>query len=207
MKYPKNRIEAAYYLAGTGETVLDVGCGYGNLLYKLKDSFDKLYGVEINKTRVEKAKELLKDNNFEIIETTVESANFPDEYFDVVVSSDVIEHIIDVFSAFKEMARILKKGGKLIVITPNIADIRRRLTLLFGKFPSTSASDEGFGFNDGTEIFDGGHVHYFTFSALEKLYERYGIANIKRYGFGRFGRAHNILPSLLSPSCAVVGIK
>ncbi|HOF00305.1 MAG TPA: class I SAM-dependent methyltransferase [Spirochaetota bacterium] len=207
MKYPKNRIEAAYYLAGTGENILDVGCGYGNLLYKLKDSFDKLYGVEINKTRVEKAKELLKDNNFEIIETTVESANFPDEYFDVVVSSDVIEHIIDVFSAFKEMARILKKGGKLIVITPNIADIRRRLTLLFGKFPSTSASDEGFGFNDGTEIFDGGHVHYFTFSALEKLYKRYGIANIKRYGFGRFGRAHNILPSLLSPSCAVVGIK
>ncbi len=207
MKYPKNRIEAAYYLAGKGASVLDVGCGYGNLLYKMKDNFDKLYGVEINKTRVEKARELLKDNNFEITQTTVESANFPDEFFDVVVSSDVIEHISDVFSAFKEMTRILKKGGKLITITPNIADIRRRFTLLFGKFPSTSASDEGFGFNDGTEVFDGGHIHYFTFSMLEKLYSRYGITNIKRYGFGRLGRAQNILPSLFSPSCAVVGIK
>lgn len=207
MKYPKNRIETAYYLAGTGEKILDVGCGYGNLLYKLGDNFNKLYGVEINKTRVEKAIELLKDKDFEIIQKNVESANFPDEYFDVVVSSDVIEHIADVFSSFKEMTRILKKGGKLITITPNIADIRRRLTLLFGKFPSTSASDEGFGFNDGTEVFDGGHIHYFTFSMLEKLYKRYGITNIRRYGFGRFGSLHNLYPSLLSPSCAVVGIK
>jgi hypothetical protein len=87
-----------------------------------------------------------------------------------------------------------------------IAELRRRLKLLFGTFPSTSGSNEGIEVREG-ELFDSGHVHYFTLSMLEKLYRKYGIKPLYRYGFGRLGHLHNLRPSLLSSAICIKGVK
>src|SRR5262249_720043 len=97
-------------------------------------------------------------------------------------------------------------GGTLITSTPNIAYLRYRLSLLFGKFPGTAAANEGFAVRPG-EMYDGGHLHYFTFNTLERLYRMNGIEPTKRVGMGRLGRIQNIAPSLLSGTAQVVGVK
>lgn len=206
--WPKNRFEALIFFSGTGKRVLDVGCGSGKVLYNLRKRFDELYGIELAKARVSNVKRTLQGLNAVITEDNIEvGVEYDDEYFDVIVCSDVVEHLVDIFSGFKEMSRILKKEGKLIVNTPNVAELRRRMRFLLGTFPSTSAKNEGFNVRTEKELFDGGHLHYFTFSMLEKLYHRYNFSRIEKYGFGRLGKFHNIYPSLLSSSCQIVGTK
>lgn len=206
--WPKDRYQASIFWAGSGINVLDIGCGNGTVLYNLRTKFDKLYGVELSKSRVLTAKKTLRGHDAKIYFSNIETGTeFKDNFFDVVIISDVIEHTIDIFAVMAEIYRILKVGGKLILNTPNVASITKRFVLLFGKFPSTSAGNEGLNVRMKGELFDGGHLHYFTFSLLRKLLQKYGYSQIEQYGFGKLGRIHNIYPSLFSNSCQIVAIK
>jgi ubiquinone/menaquinone biosynthesis C-methylase UbiE len=206
--WPRDRYEASIFFAGTGQRVLDVGCGNSIVLFNLKNRFKELYGTELSRERVLTSQKSLAGLNATIILNNIEEGtNFEDEYFDCVICSDVIEHIVDVFAGIREMTRILKKNGSLILNTPNIANLKARIKLLMGKFPSTSAPNEGIDTRTELELFDGGHLHYFTFSMLEKLLKRFGYSKVDRYGFGKLGKIHNLYPSLLSPSCQIVAIK
>lgn len=206
--WPKNRYEAALYFCPRGKRVLDIGCADGSVLYSLKDNFDELYGLEISPKKYECARKKLEGLQARLINGDIEEGlPFEDGFFDVVISTDVIQIFIDIFGCFKEMTRVLKPGGTQLVTTPNFADIRRRLTLLKGKFPSTSAGNEGFDTNTEHTFYDGRHLHYFTYSSLEKLFQKYHYSTITKYGFGSRGKFHNLYPSLLSPTCLIVGTK
>jgi ubiquinone/menaquinone biosynthesis C-methylase UbiE len=58
---------------------------------------------------------------------------FPDEAFDLCTFLDVIEHVENPDNAIKEIHRVLKKEGFLLLTTPNVAAWYNRLLLLFGK--------------------------------------------------------------------------
>lgn len=206
--WPRDRYEASVFWAPRGKRVLDVGCGNGVVLFNLKDRFGELYGLELSKARARGARKVLDGLNAQVIEGNIEEGTvFGDGFFDCVVCSDVIEHVVDVFAAFREISRIIKSGGCLVLNTPNFARIKGRLRLLLGRFPSTAFSGEGFNVRSEGELLDGGHLHYFTFSMLERLCRRFGFTDVKKYGFGRFGRLHNIYPPLLSGSCQIVARK
>jgi len=210
VNWPRNREEALIKWAGSGKRLLEIGFGPGHVLYNLRNRFEELYGVELSSRRVEKARDAFQHAgiaNVQVMVGSVENGlDFPDDYFDCIVWADVIEHIVDLWAAMGEIRRLLRKGGYLLTTTPNIAELRRRLKLLFGTFPSTSGRNEGMDVREG-ELFDGGHVHYFTFSMLEKVYRKYGIEPLYRYGFGRLGYLHNLWPSLLSSTICVKGVK
>jgi ubiquinone/menaquinone biosynthesis C-methylase UbiE len=104
---------------------------------------------------------------------------------DRIISSDVVEHIPDIYTAVAEMRRVLRPGGLLVVNTPNAAYVKRRFQLPVGRFPSTSQSNEGLG---SDVLFDGGHLHYFTYRSLQLLLERGGFRVTGRQSYGRFGR-------------------
>lgn len=59
---------------------------------------------------------------------------FGDEQFDAVISIEVMEHIPDHKAFFSESSRVLKKGGKLFVSTPNILSLKSRIRFLFSGF-------------------------------------------------------------------------
>ena len=97
--------------------VLDAACGTGygsNML--LEAGADKVYGIDKSQEAIDFA-----TNNYKAKYSVMdaERLEFPDEYFDVVVSFETIEHVPNVIRFMKELYRVLKKNGKLIISTPN----------------------------------------------------------------------------------------
>ncbi|MBU2639905.1 MAG: class I SAM-dependent methyltransferase [Nanoarchaeota archaeon] len=103
--------------------LLDVGCSTGIFLDVAKERFD-VYGVELSKWAYEKAKKITKN----VWNNELKKCKFKNDFFDVVVMWDLIEHLTDPNKELKEINRILKKDGKLIISTPNINGFFSRLT-------------------------------------------------------------------------------
>lgn len=203
--WPKNRVEAILFSADSGDSVLDVGCGNGNLLYQLRNRFKNLIGLEYSAHRLEQAKLNLSDITFRpVLGSAEDMSDIDSDSIDCIVSADTIEHIPDVYQATAELYRVLRPGGKLIINTPNIAFVKKRALLIFGRFPSTSQSNEGLG---SDILFDGGHLHYFTFRSLSILLQRAGFVIDQSIGFGKLKRIHNLHPPLTSGSVQLVAHK
>ncbi|WNM64077.1 class I SAM-dependent methyltransferase [Candidatus Nitrospira neomarina] len=203
--WPKNRLEAITAIEGKGEAILDIGCGSGYLLYQFRHRFNKLIGLEYSQHRLAHAEINLADFCFLPIQGTAEDlSQLASNSIDRVVSADTIEHIPDVYKAAEEMHRVLRPGGLLVINTPNIAFLKKRVLLMAGRFPSTSQMNEGLG---SDILFDGGHFHYFTFRSLRLLLEKFGFKMVKKVGYGRFGVVHNFWPNLLSGGVQWVATK
>jgi SAM-dependent methyltransferase len=204
-KHPGRRDEAILSVPGTGAALLDIGCGDGFLLFCHRHRFEKLIGLEYSPVRATQAKANLVGLDVDVHVGTAEGmTEIESGSIDRVVTSDVIEHVSDVYRAIDEVFRILRPGGTLVVNTPNVAYVKRRVQLLAGRFPSTSQPNEGLG---SDLLFDGGHLHYFTFRSLTLLLERARFNVVARSGYGRFGWPHSIYPPLTSVGVQIVASK
>jgi len=95
--------------------IIDIGCGTGELLnYFQKHNWDSL-GIEPNAS----AREFAKKNYHLKIEEEPTIQNLPPSTFDIVSMWHVLEHVPDVNERMKEVKRILRKEGYLIVALPN----------------------------------------------------------------------------------------
>jgi SAM-dependent methyltransferase len=203
--WPRDRVQAIIAHAGSGGAVLDVGCGDGHLLYQLRSRFTRLVGLEYSAGRLAEARRNLHTLPFEGHLGSAESMKgIADGSIDCVVSADTIEHVPDVYAAAGEIFRVLKPGGRLVINTPNIAFIKKRALLLLGKFPSTSQPNEGLG---SDVLFDGGHLHYFTFRSLRLLLLRAGFRTQGQIGYGKFGFVHHLHPPLLSGGVQLIAVR
>jgi SAM-dependent methyltransferase len=63
--------------------------------------------------------------------------DYPDSYFDLVFMGEIIEHIYDIEQCLKEMRRVLRPGGMLVLTTPNLAAWYNRILLLCGRCPTS----------------------------------------------------------------------
>ncbi len=99
--------------------ILDAGCGEGHLIDILHEKFpqNEYAGIDITDVALEKSK--VKCPYAMIRKMDLDQINFPDEYFDVVVCTEVLEHIYEFKDVIHELERVLKKGGMLIVTHPN----------------------------------------------------------------------------------------
>jgi len=103
--------------------VLDLGCGNGRDLIELSNqNFDNFLGIDISPEMISEAKKELVLRKIDAKKVQVGSATnlyFPDNTFDKIIASEVIEHIPDYGKAITEMRRVLKNNGYLIITTPN----------------------------------------------------------------------------------------
>lgn len=98
-----------------GMRILDVGCGLGTYVKKLRAFSDDVYGVDIDADKVTQAQLELPN----IYQAPAEQLPFPDGYFDVVLLHEVIEHVSDDRCAVREAYRVAKVGGRVIIFAPN----------------------------------------------------------------------------------------
>jgi len=101
--------------------ILDIGCGYGGFLkYSVENGVLEASGIEISKDDLKTARRYLKKDNVILKEGTALNLPFPNDYFDTVVSFEVLEHIPmnKEDKMFSEIYRVLKKKGVLYLTTP-----------------------------------------------------------------------------------------
>ncbi len=98
--------------------LLDVGCGDGVALYLLQQALPELelYGVDPSEEALEVARKKIRGVKVE--KSTSDSLPFEDDFFDIVISSDVIEHVDNPELMLSEMKRVAKAGATLIIGTP-----------------------------------------------------------------------------------------
>lgn len=94
------------------EKILEIGCKKGALVRKLQDLGLEVFGIDINPNNIKKG--VAKD--LQVMDAT--NLDFPNKNFDKVYSLHTFEHIVDIEKAFQELARILKPGGKVILVYP-----------------------------------------------------------------------------------------
>jgi 2-polyprenyl-3-methyl-5-hydroxy-6-metoxy-1,4-benzoquinol methylase len=104
--------------------VLDIGCGRGLLLHKLRQRGWTPMGTELNEEAATYARERL---GLPVTTQMVEEACFPDGEFDLVILWHVLEHVQSPRAMLREVSRILKPGGTLLVAVPNFGSLEARL--------------------------------------------------------------------------------
>lgn len=103
-----------------GKRVLDAACGEGYGSYFLKKwGAKEVYGLDIDVEAVKKADHIFGSSDVKFQCHTVEELPFPDYYFDMIVSFETIEHIDRPEDFLKEVHRVLKPGGMIILSCPN----------------------------------------------------------------------------------------
>lgn len=104
-----------------GRRVLDAACGEGYGTQILSEYSKSIVGVDISAEAIQLAKKRYTSENIEFCEATIEKIPYPDSSFDMIVSFETIEHVDEeIQEAFlKEVSRLLKKDGLLIISTPN----------------------------------------------------------------------------------------
>ena len=114
----------------SGNLVLDNGCGGGSFFYE-KHKNKEIYGIDVRET-----------NNYKGMFKLASSTNisFGDNSFDCVVFAGVIQYIKDYEKSLKEIKRVLKSNGRLIISTVNRDSLLRRLKII-GKAPKREAGE------------------------------------------------------------------
>lgn len=127
---------------------------------------------------------------------------FADNEFDVLVAMMVVEHLFDPFHSFRELARVTRAGGTIVMNLPIITALKHRWSLLRGRMPVTSA----FNWFEKRE-WDGNHLHYFTVEDVRRVARLNGLELLRHYGVGAYPRLKRLAPTLLCPELSFVFVK
>jgi 2-polyprenyl-3-methyl-5-hydroxy-6-metoxy-1,4-benzoquinol methylase len=112
-----------------GDEVLDAGTCSGYFARMLMERGNRVRGLELNPESVEYARQ----QGVDVIQHDLEEPfPFSNDFFDIVIAYEIIEHLFDTEGFLKECSRVLKTGGKILISTPNLNFIVHRLRVLLG---------------------------------------------------------------------------
>ncbi|HEY5912160.1 MAG TPA: methyltransferase domain-containing protein [Verrucomicrobiae bacterium] len=166
--------------------ILDVGCAEGCILKSLTGLHD-VYGVDTSEPLARVARE----NGFKdvkIADLEGGAIPFEDESFDLVVSADTLEHIVDTDWIMCEINRVLKPGHRLLLCLPNIRTPVSIIAMLLGRAPMWAAR------------YRASHVRDFTGRSMRAMCEDSGFRVLRQVGtdFCYSPNPEGILPGLAS---------
>jgi SAM-dependent methyltransferase len=165
---PDWELRRAFLLAEVrpGDRTLDVGCGDGVFTAVLAEAGAKTVGIEVAEAALQRARARNPGLDF-LLASIGGPLPLEDNAFDLVWSSEVIEHVADTARWLSELRRVLAPGGRLLLTTPS----HGRLRLALG----------------GIERFSeplGDHLHLYTRASLRSLLEQFGFGEVSVRGAG-----------------------
>jgi ubiquinone/menaquinone biosynthesis C-methylase UbiE len=146
-------------------TVLDVGCGGGKTIGKLakRTVQGRVFGIDYSKDMVEYSKEenkkLVDEARVVLIGGSVEKMGFPANFFDLVTAIETYYFWPNLTKAFQEINRVLKQGGKILIVSEMIRD---------GKYEIENA-----------ETIAKAHVKLLSLQEIESMLRSAGFFNVK----------------------------
>ncbi len=148
-----SKLDKIVELVGYNAKVLDLGCGDGLLGRMLMSNGNYIAKIDLDK------------GDFKV-DLQKDKIPFEDKYFDIVTAIELIEHIWDVDRLLKDIKRVLTKDGRLIISTPNLCSLGRRLMMLIGRNPYV----ENFLYPN-----EAGHVKHYTIKDFKYLMKKNGF--------------------------------
>jgi SAM-dependent methyltransferase len=117
----RNKIDVLRTLVGTDpiDVALEVGCGSGNLLFEGRLPARTIVGVDVSQTALQFCRSRRSEARFHFARTVGEHLPFRDHSVDLVILIEVIEHLPDPALTLRQIARVLRPGGRLVMTTPN----------------------------------------------------------------------------------------
>jgi SAM-dependent methyltransferase len=134
--------------------LLDIGCGSGEFLNQMKSFGWEVYGVEINP----ESASIGSKHGVNIFCGELGTADFADNFFDVVVLSQTLEHVYSPASYLERIYRLLREEGLLIIGVPNIGCLEAQI--FGGNWHALEAPR---------------HLYFFTVHSLRYYLEKYGF--------------------------------
>lgn len=155
--YSQTRAEVARLLPENYEKVLEIGCGAGNFRSNLNEHCE-YWGIE----PVREIAEVAARRLHKVLTGTFDeaAAHLPDDYFDLVICNDVIEHIADTESFFAGVRKKMKNDARIVGSIPNVREFYNLTNLLFKK--DWEYIDHG--------ILDRTHMKFFTEKSLKRTF-------------------------------------
>ena len=159
---------------------LNIGCGLGILEHFLEQDIP-IHGIDTNNSEIELSREFAKKSGKAY---TYEHADLytyvPERTFDLIIASEIIEHVPDDTKALQALFRLLKKKGILVLTVPNKWQPRNRIRKILG-MPSV--------------VMDPTHVVEYSFDGIQKLCQDNGfyvesrVSSVLYFPCERFVRA------------------
>ncbi|MEM6795544.1 MAG: class I SAM-dependent methyltransferase [Acidobacteriota bacterium] len=158
--YPRNQLHYRFMMRAlerhlpdsSRRRLLDFGCGAGGFMVEAHRAGYAVMGLELSKDLVA---HVVKTHGFDVYQGLITDEDFKDQSFDVVISSQVFEHLVDPRGTLLELKRHLKRPALVLIELPNLTHIKERL-------------------KKGA-VMDDSHLFYFSAKSLPRMFEDAGF--------------------------------
>jgi len=150
--------------------ILDVGCNSGTFTKQIYNVLpeSKIYGIDISQNAISYAEQKYKNISFSV--AWAEKLPFKENSFDLATCFEVLEHVDEPDKIIREMLRVLRKKGNMIIIVPTENLLFRMIWALWTIFGPGS-------------VWKHTHVQKFTKDSLDVLLRKFGCRILKRKTF------------------------
>lgn len=172
-----SRPEIAFMIPPNIQKVLEIGCGRGNFKTHFPESVE-YWGVDPN----DEARSVAEKRFHRVLVGVYDNvqADLPEQYFDLIVCNDVIEHMLDHDAFLEQIKQKLAPGGRLLISIPNVRYFSNLYELFIKK--DWKYKDAG--------ILDRTHLRFFTEKSLLRTLEehRFEVLDFQRINLQNFQR-------------------
>mgnify|MGYP001480314827 CR=1 FL=1 len=154
--------------------ILDAGCGNGAIANILQRNGYKITAIDSSESGIDHAQRAYPNVHFRNISIYENLSETLKQKFDIIVSTEVVEHLTDPQLYAENLFNALDDNGLLIVSTPYHGYLKNLTISIFNKWD-----------NHFTVLWDGGHIKFWSYKTLKKLLSNAGFASFSFYGAGR----------------------
>jgi len=148
------------------DRILEIGCGTGNVLREMK--VGRVVGVDISVGVLRRAREKLGDRG-RLISGDAEALPFPDQSFDKILCTEVLEHVLNPGAVISEIGRLMKSGGIAVVSVPNEGLINKLKRVTASSGVGRMLFWKGAGYAMSKDMSEAWHLHIFDVDGIRRI--------------------------------------